>query len=153
MNLKVIVLGTEGKTYEHNFSGFEGQELELHNLEDFDEDLGVEINGGEPLNLYEYLKEKTSDEDFQEEVADDMEEDYGKIMFNEDLKNICFQFIAHMLSAEEETEELNEEIKNYLLEKGLTFEKTVTINVDDTRNDETRYLWQNFGIQGSDVFY
>lgn len=153
MNLKIIVLGTEGKTYEHNFSGFEGQELELHNLEEFDEDLGIEIDGGEPENLYTFLKEKTSDEDFQEEVADDMEEDYGKIIFNEDLKNICFQFIIHVLSDEEETEAFNEEIKNYLVEKGLTFEKTVTINVDHIRNDETRYLWQNFGIQGSDVFY
>ncbi len=143
MNLRVIVIGTEDNLFVHNFSGFT-ESFDVSDIEQFDEDMCIETDS--ITNIFEFLFLRLQNEDFLEHYK--MEE-VGSPELSVELKNENFVFITHCLLDPEETVELNEYIKEYMLHNGLTFVNTEVIS-DENADD---YLWLNYAIEGVDIFY
>lgn len=162
-NLRVLILGVEGKLLVQHFSNYDkDQDLDFENIEDFgsEKELCPEVDAVSDESIYDFIQNKLEEmknngETVEEEYEYQLEE-YGPLIIDESTKNDYFAVIA--LVGSEDGDEDVEQFKQFVISElelaGLKFERLEEItSPEEDEFEENKYLWQHLMIDGIDLFY
>ncbi len=151
MKLKVVILGSDVKTNVLTFENYnKNVELDLSKLEEISDqnELMLEINGigNSDYDNILYMKEQIEEENL--EYYNDM---FGECVIDDLLKEQCTLFLpCNFWDNIEIIDNFGETVLSVLTSQGLIFGQKLSIFGEDDLN---KYLWQNYMLPDTDVFY